>query len=58
MRLGWHVHLIGPFSLGGTVWRSKPRRRYKVLDCGHAHRTQEAYQKCRQRQRQRQLAHR
>lgn len=27
MRLGWHVHLFGPFSVGGTIWRSKRRRR-------------------------------
>lgn len=26
MRLGWHVHLFGPFSVGGTIWRSKRRR--------------------------------
>lgn len=46
MRLGWRVHLIGPFSLSGTVWRSKRRRKYPVLACGHAHRSREAYEKC------------
>lgn len=49
MRLGWHVHLIGPFGIGGTVWRSKPRRKWKTLSCGHAHRTQAAYDRCLQR---------
>lgn len=27
MRLGWHVHLLGPFGVGGTIWQSKRRRR-------------------------------
>ena len=27
MRLGWSIPLPGPFRLGGTIWRSKPRRR-------------------------------
>jgi hypothetical protein len=27
MRLGWHVHLFGPFSVGGTVWQSRRRRK-------------------------------
>ena len=27
MRIGWHIPLPGPFSIGGTVWRSKSRRR-------------------------------
>ena len=26
MRIGWHIPLPGPFSIGGTVWRSKSRR--------------------------------
>jgi hypothetical protein len=26
MRIGWHVPLPGPFSVGGTIWRSKRRR--------------------------------
>lgn len=49
MRLGWRIPLPGPFSLSGTVWRSKRRRatpRYKVLDCGHAHRTEQAHREC------------
>jgi len=27
VRIGWHIPLPGPFSIGGTVWRSKSRRR-------------------------------
>jgi hypothetical protein len=27
MRFGWHIGLPGPFYLGGTIWRSKRRRR-------------------------------
>jgi hypothetical protein len=27
MRIGWHIPLPGPFSIGGTLWRSKSRRR-------------------------------
>jgi hypothetical protein len=26
MRFGWHVHLLGPFGVGGTIWQSKRRR--------------------------------
>ena len=26
MRFGWHVHLLGPFSVVGTTWQSKRRR--------------------------------
>jgi len=26
VRIGWHIPLPGPFSIGGTVWRSKSRR--------------------------------
>jgi len=51
MRLSWHIRLPGPFSLSGTIWRSKPKhkgyvRKWAILDCGHAHRTAEAYQMC------------
>lgn len=46
MRLGWHIGLPGPFYLGGTVYQSRYRRRYRVLDCGHAHRSQAAYDTC------------
>lgn len=49
MRLGWRIGLPGPFSIGGTLWRSKPKRRYKVLSCGHAHRTEQAYLNCKDR---------
>jgi hypothetical protein len=31
MRIGWHVHLLGPLDLGGTVWRSKPRRKRRQV---------------------------
>ena len=30
MRFGWHVHLLGPFSAGGTIWQSLRRSRRKV----------------------------
>lgn len=50
MRLGWRIPLPGPFSLSGTVWRSKrPKpvtRQYKVQSCGHAHRTEQAHREC------------
>jgi len=26
MRIGWHVRLLGPIGVGGTIWRSKRRR--------------------------------
>jgi hypothetical protein len=42
MRLGWFIHLPGPFGIGGTIWRSKRRRRgyYGTLPgrkCPHNH---------------------
>lgn len=46
MRIYWSLPLPGPFRIGGTLWRSKRRRRYPVLDCGHAHRTRQAYERC------------
>lgn len=46
VRLGWHIGLPGPFYLGGTLWHSPYRRRYRTLDCGHAHRSQAAYDSC------------
>jgi hypothetical protein len=56
MRLGWRIPLPGPFSVGGTLWRSKPRRRGKTWHgtapgwrCPHNHRTQEAAQACARR---------
>jgi hypothetical protein len=49
VRIGWGVG-AGPIRVGGTIWRSKKRRRkgavHKVLPCGHAHRTQQAYDNC------------
>ena len=51
MRIGWRIGLPGPFYIGGTVWRSRRRRRYPVLECGHAHRTRQAYLRCPDRRR-------
>ena len=54
MRLGWHVHLFGPFYIGGTIARTPPvgyQRKYQILDCGHAHRSIEAYNDCVRRHR-------
>lgn len=57
-RLGWHVHLLGPFSIGGTAWRSKPRRRGPVYHgtlpggwkCPHDHRRPDTAQACADRE--------
>lgn len=57
MRLGWHVHLLGPFSLSGTVWRSK-RRRHAVVyhgmvdgrKCPHNHRRPDTAEACAERE--------
>jgi hypothetical protein len=40
MRLGWFVHLPGPFGIGGTIWRSKRRGYHGTLpgwQCPHNH---------------------
>ena len=49
MRLGWSIPIVGPIRLSGTIWRSKPKRKWKTLSCGHAHRSQAAYDRCLQR---------
>ena len=52
MRLGWHVHLLGPFSLGGTLFRSRRRgpRYHATLpggwQCPHDHRRPDTAQRC------------
>lgn len=48
MRLGWRIHLFGPFYIGDTIIQTHGYvRKYKTLDCGHAHRTRQAYDECR-----------
>ena len=37
MRIGWRIPLPGPFSVGGTVWRSKPRPK-SAMTAGHVNR--------------------
>lgn len=57
MRLGWHVHLLGPFSVGGTIWQSK-RRRGPVFHgtlpdgrpCPHYHRRPDTADACTMRE--------
>ena len=50
MRLGWSIHLPGPFYVSGTIWRSHHQhgyqRKYPILPCGHAHRSQRTYDEC------------
>jgi hypothetical protein len=55
MRLGWRIGLPGPFSIGGTLWRSKrrrPRKRYfygYLADgshCPHHHTRVDTAQAC------------
>jgi len=50
MRLGFYEGLPGPFYLAGTLWRSKPRRRYRATlgtwTCSHAHRSETAALRC------------
>ena len=54
MRIGWHVHLLGPFGIGGTVWRSKPGRKGPVYHgklpggrpCPHDHRRLDTAEAC------------
>ena len=48
MRLGWRIHLFGPFYVGGTVVQTHREyvRKYQPLDCGHAHRSLQAYYDC------------
>jgi hypothetical protein len=56
MRLGWRIHLLGPFSVGGTVWRSR-RRRGRVYHgtlpgwkCPHSHSRMDLAVACAQRE--------
>jgi hypothetical protein len=59
MRLGWRVHLFGPFSPGGTIWQSKRRRsRRKVYHgtlpdgwtCPHNHTREDTAAACAHRE--------
>jgi hypothetical protein len=56
MRLGWRIPLGGPFSLSGTVWRSKRRRRrgyHGTLpgwQCPHNHSRENLAVACAQRE--------
>jgi hypothetical protein len=55
MRIGWRIPLPGPFYIGGTVWRSKRRRRgyHGTLPgwkCEHVHRTRTAAEECANRE--------
>jgi hypothetical protein len=56
MRIGWHIPLPGPFSVGGTLWRSKPRRRrgyHGTLPgwkCPHNHSRRDLAEACAQRE--------
>jgi hypothetical protein len=56
MRIGWHIPLPGPFSVGGTLWRSKPRRRrgyHGTLPgwkCPHNHSRPDLAEACAQRE--------
>ncbi len=58
MRLGWRIPLPGPFYLGGTVWRSRPRGRvyHGTLPgwrCPHNHRREDTAVACAQREERR-----
>ena len=54
MRLGWHVHLLGPFGVGGTIWRSRGRRHRAQTyhgtlpgwQCEHNHRRPDTAEAC------------
>ena len=64
MRLGWHVHLLGPLGLGGTIWQSRRRRpRAKTYHgtlpgwtCPHDHRREDTAVACGQREQRRRVA--
>jgi hypothetical protein len=65
MRLYWHKHLLGPFGIGGTIWRSKRRRpRRKVYHatlpggwtCPHNHRREDTAVECARREARRRTA--
>jgi hypothetical protein len=57
MRIGWHIPLPGPFSVGGTLWRSKSRRRGPVYHgrlpgwkCPHNHSRPDLAEACAERE--------
>lgn len=55
MRIGWHIPLPGPFSIGGTVWRSKRRHRgyhgtLPSWKCPHNHSRPDLAEACAQRE--------
>lgn len=61
MRLGWHIPLPGPFSLSGTLWRSR-RRRARVYRgtlpgwrCPHDHRREDTAIECARREARRRV---
>lgn len=64
MRLGWHIPLGGPFSLSGTIWRSKRRRKRAPAfhgtlpgwKCPHNHSRQDLAIACAQREVRRRAA--
>jgi len=58
MRLGWSIPLPGPFYLGGTIWRSRPRRRgyhgtLRGWRCAHNHQRPDTAIACAQREQRR-----
>lgn len=57
MWFGWREHVWGPVYMGGTIWRSKPRRRGRVYHgtlpgwkCPHDHRREDTAITCAQRE--------
>lgn len=57
MRLGWRVHLLGPFYLSDTIWSSKRRHHGPVYHgslpgwkCPHDHRREDTAKACAQRE--------
>ena len=53
MRLGWRIHLFGPFTLGGTIWRSRRRGFHGTLPgwrCPHNHTREDTAVACAQRE--------
>lgn len=61
MRLGWRIPLPGPFSLSGTIWRSRRRRQvfHGTLPgwtCPHDHRREDTAIECAQREARRRAA--
>ena len=59
MRIGWHIPLPGPFSIGGTVWRSKSKSKKRQRGyhgtlpgwkCPHNHSRMDVAVACAQRE--------